>query len=671
MPRIQTYGSPQVGPVQTTGARFRAADNGGGVAGAIGQGLQQIGGAVADYAVAQDRINDDLARTNADALYLNAATAASQALATYKTKVGKEALDARPATDKALQDAIGQSLAGADPRTKRYLEPQLRRLQVQTGNDIAGHAVGALRMFEQETGKAKFANLVETAVSSDDPAQRADFISQARAQARQNAIMAGLGGDEILTKVERDAESAAHSAVLNRYIADKDYDMADAYFKANAGRMTAADEAGISADLAAPMQKRWAAQTVDALMALPPIQGEPGKGVSGTPVSNGGEVIKGLFPQARVTSTYRGPDHPLSKANPKSWHTKSHAAVDVAPIKGMSFEQYVKEVQDAGYTVLEALNETGSGKTAHATGDHWHIVLGKGGGGAMPAPRRWDMEQVTSRIFAQAQAQGWSIEQRDAVLAEAKERVSLDEMLQRRREDDADQAASKWVNERGGGFTDISQMPRSIRDSLSPDALRSYIGVAKSNAKPAEVKANGSIATTLELQRILDPEGFSKQSLGKYVGQVTPAEMQGLLKEQARIVAGDPDADIRGKVSSTISTFGIEAGLTGSKEDDKRKRVNVQKIMESEIKALTGGKRKPTEDELYRSFLSATKEVTFKTIGLFGAGEKTKRRFDLGIDDVPEDRRWKIVKTYRDKFGREPTDDQVAEIFRNGKGRYW
>ena len=53
----------------------------------------------------------------------------------------------------------------------------------------------------------------------------------------------------------------------------------------------------------------------------------------------------------------------------------------------------------------------------------------------------------------------------------------------------------------------------------------------------------------------------AKQSLGKYVGQVTPAEMQGLLKEQARIVAGDPDADIRGKVSSTISTFGVEAGL--------------------------------------------------------------------------------------------------------------
>ena len=209
------------------------------------------------------------------------------------------------------------------------------------------------------------------------------------------------------------------------------------------------------------------------------------------------------------------------------------------------------------------------------------------------------------------------------------------------------------------------------RDSLAPDALRSYIGVAKSNAKPAEVKANGSIATTLELQRILDPEGFAKQSLGKYVGQVTPAEMQGLLKEQARIVAGDPDADIRGKVSSTISTFGVEAGLTGDKEDDKRKRVNVQKIMEAEIKALTDGKRKPTEGELYQSFLSATKEVTFKTVGFFGAGEKTKPRFELGIGDVPEDRKWKIVKAYRDTYGREPTDEQVAEIFRNGKGRYW
>jgi hypothetical protein len=463
MPRIQTYGAPWVGPVQPSGARLRPADNGGGVAGAIGKGLERLGAAGADYAVAQDQIEDRLAQTSADTLYLNAATATSTTLATFKTKAGKDALDNRQSTDQAVSSAIDTALAAADPRTRQYLEPQLRKLRAEAGNDVAVHAIGQMKAWEQETGKAKFANLLQSAVTTDDPTQRTQFITDMKAQARDNAIRAGLGGDEILQKVERDAVSGAHTAIVNRYMADKDYDMADAYFRAHAKDLSVADEAAISADLAAPMMKRWASQEVDALMVLPPISGAPGKGGAATPVSNGGDVIKGLFPGAVVTSTYRPADHPLSRANPKSWHTKSHAAVDVAPIKGMSFDQYVREVEGAGYTVLEALNETGAGRSKHATGDHWHIVLGEGGGGGAPAPRRWDMASVTDKIYAKAEQNGWSIERRDAVLAEAKERVSFDEQLQRRSEDDADRSASEWVIKQGAGFTDISQMPASIR----------------------------------------------------------------------------------------------------------------------------------------------------------------------------------------------------------------
>lgn len=676
MPRISTYGAPWVGPVQTTNARFRAADNGGGVAGGIADGLRRVGQSLSGYADEQDRMYDRLAQTQADSLYVNAATTASTMLADYKTKAGQDALLSRPNIDKALEDTLNSALSKADPRTKRYLEPQLLRLRASASSDIATHATGALKTYETETGKAKYANLLQDAVSTDDPGKRSDFIAQTKEQARANAVMQGLGGDEILRKVERDAGSAAHAAVVNRYMADKNYDLADAYFKAHAKDMNAGDEASISADLAGPMQKRWASQTVDAMMVLPPISGAPGKGGIGAPVSNGKAVIEGLFPKAYVTDNKRDPNSALGRANPKSWHVKSGGAVDVRPIPGMTFDQFVKEVEGAGYTVIEALNEVGKGRSKHATGDHWHIVLGQGGGGATPAPRRWDMEKVTSSIYSRAQAEGWSIEQRDAVLAEAKERVSLDETLQRRKEDDADRAASEWVISRGDRFTDVSQMPASIRGSLSPDALRSYIGVAKANAKPAEVKANGSIATTLELQRILDPEGFAKQSLGRYVGQMTPAEMQGLLKEQAKIVAGDPDADVRGKVSSTISTFGVEAGLTGNKEADKLKRVRVQKTMEAEVKALTGGKRKPTEDELYKAFLSATKEVTFRVDRTFagigiGQADRTKPRYELEAGDVPPNVRQRIVNSYTQTYGQAPNDEQLGEIYRNGKGRYW
>jgi hypothetical protein len=677
MPRIPQYGAPQVGQVQTTGARFRAADNDGGAAGAIGRGLQQAGGVVSEYAQAQFQIEETLAKTNADNLYLTAHSTASTAVADYKTKAGKLALDARPTVDKSLDDAINGVLGQADPRTKRFLEPQLARLRQSAVTDVASYAVGQAKVYAQETGKAKLGNFIESAVAASDPAARSEFIASAKAQAGANAEMAGLGDPEIIASEERKAVSTAHGAIVNRYLADKDIDMASAYFEAHKDNLSTGDEASLSASLAGPMQKRWAEQQFTAIAALPTIGGEPGKGVAGAPVADGGAAIKALFPSANVTSTYRPKDHALSKANPRSWHTQSHAAVDVKPIPGMTFDQYVKGVEGAGYKVIEALNETGAGRSKHATGDHWHIVLGDGGGGAVsPSARRWDLQDITQRIYGQAEKQGWSLEQRDAVLEAAKDRIGFDEQLKSRQEQDADRSASEWVLKQGAGFTDISQMPASIRNGLNPDAARQYMGVAKSNAKPKEPVANSATTTSLELMRILEPEKFAKEPLGKYAGSITRAEMQGLLVEQAKIVKGDPDKSIRSKVASTISTFGVEDGLTGNKEKDRQKRVAVQKIMEGEVSAITGGKRNPTDDELYRAYQSATRDVTFKVnttvLGIgTGQAERSKPRYELGAKDVPENVRQRIVNSYQKIYGTAPDDEKIAETYRNGKGRYW
>lgn len=94
------------------------------------------------------------------------------------------------------------------------------------------------------------------------------------------------------------------------------------------------------------------------------------------PAANGTAVIKSLFPSARVTSGYRGPNHALSKANPSSWHARSQGAVDIAPIKGMTFEQAARQIEAAGYTIMEARDEV-KYPVKHATGPHWHFVIGK------------------------------------------------------------------------------------------------------------------------------------------------------------------------------------------------------------------------------------------------------------------------------------------------------
>lgn len=91
------------------------------------------------------------------------------------------------------------------------------------------------------------------------------------------------------------------------------------------------------------------------------------------------KVSAELYGADGITSGYRGPNHALSKANPRSYHARTHAAVDRKPIPGMTFDEYVDGYKQAGYTIVEAKNEVGKGRSKHATGDHWHVVLGKGG----------------------------------------------------------------------------------------------------------------------------------------------------------------------------------------------------------------------------------------------------------------------------------------------------
>jgi hypothetical protein len=126
---------------------------------------------------------------------------------------------------------------------------------------------------------------------------------------------------------------------------------------------------------------------------------EAGRPEAPRPVDDGGAVARSIFGDAaRITSTYRDADHPLSKANPKSWHTRSHAAVDMAPIEGMTFEQAKAAIEAQGYTLIEALNETGKGKSKHATGYHWHFVIGEGSGTVAAAAKPDGQEVLAEEI---------------------------------------------------------------------------------------------------------------------------------------------------------------------------------------------------------------------------------------------------------------------------------
>lgn len=99
---------------------------------------------------------------------------------------------------------------------------------------------------------------------------------------------------------------------------------------------------------------------------------EPG---SDPKVPYGHAVISSLFPNARVNEDVRDPNSALGKKNPGSYHVKSQNAVDVHPIAGMTYRDFLAKIHNAGYDVIESRDEQRHPIPGLTTGPHWHVVI--------------------------------------------------------------------------------------------------------------------------------------------------------------------------------------------------------------------------------------------------------------------------------------------------------
>lgn len=88
----------------------------------------------------------------------------------------------------------------------------------------------------------------------------------------------------------------------------------------------------------------------------------------------GVQVIQAVFPDAVITDAMRDPNSALGQANPGSFHVQGDGAVDVRPIPGVTFEEFVAKLRSEGYEIIEAIDEVNN-PSGHATGPHWHVVF--------------------------------------------------------------------------------------------------------------------------------------------------------------------------------------------------------------------------------------------------------------------------------------------------------
>lgn len=108
------------------------------------------------------------------------------------------------------------------------------------------------------------------------------------------------------------------------------------------------------------------------------VPGGPTPKASGgfRPLGDARTAVKQVFPNARITDWRRPANSSLGRANPDSFHVLTGAAVDMEPIPGMTFQQAIERFARAGYTVHRDSRDEVNNPSGHATGPHWHFVLG-------------------------------------------------------------------------------------------------------------------------------------------------------------------------------------------------------------------------------------------------------------------------------------------------------
>lgn len=108
-----------------------------------------------------------------------------------------------------------------------------------------------------------------------------------------------------------------------------------------------------------------------------------------SPVADGRAAALSVYPGLHITDNRRDPNSALGRANPRSWHVASAGAIDSRPLPGMTFDDYLDGYRRAGFDIIESRDEV-SNPSGHATGPHWHVVLG---GGPPPLPEGYSFAE--------------------------------------------------------------------------------------------------------------------------------------------------------------------------------------------------------------------------------------------------------------------------------------
>ncbi len=617
----------------------------------------------------------------------------------FQALAGGNAVAARTQTEQAIDKLGEEALAKASsPRMRALLAERLSGLIAADKSQILGHTLREAKADRIDTFKGQEAHFAEQALSTDDPVLRGQYVATGIAARRARLRESGITGKEAIDAEILGYTDGIHADAVDRMLAvpDPDLDMVAAYAGAHEDEMKGKTFTGIMKDLQAPLQERedytdYVGVTVG-MDALPEGEAKPGKAGGGaTPIAMDMLRASEGFREAtywdvnhhRVgygsdTITTEGGQVRKVKAGDRV--SRADAERDLAR-RTAGIEKTAASKAGAGWSrlpagaraavvsvaynygedanrlapVWAAANRGDAEGVAAAissfAGDNGGVNRSRRlkeadvarGGGTDNEPRQRDKAKVYDAIEAR---DDWTYEKKERVKKIADREIARDEGLLARERAKADEDATTVVMGLGDKFTSINQIPRSIRDKLAPADLAQYERAAVANSQPKEPPANGSTVMTMNLTRINDPQAFMGENLGKYQGQMTRAELDTLLQQQAtmRKEAAKPKTgpNVREGIVGAIS-WGQKYG--GVKLGDSE-LPKVYDTMEAIVKlAMEKNGGKVTDADYQTAFRTATRAA--------GGGDPNYQV----LGDVPVSFRDAFVKNW--KGARPPTNSDI------------
>ena len=554
--------SVQRGPM--TDAKLRPADFG--EAGeAIGRGMQQLGGAVSQYAEQQDRINEQFVEAAAKQALTEYTRESDAVLHTadnaYYRQQGQNALNARGDVEKRLNETFGAIQSRlTTPRMKRMFEDSAGQMRARDLVGVAGYAGKQADVWNNQQDSALQYQMAQSAIGA---AVRGDEEAFAVAKGtmlnsiRSQAARSGLSGAPAQV-VEAKAVSDMYAGIVGQMLTD-DPVKANAYFlehTADIGDQETREK--LARALKAPLEEQEADEFASLFRgtAAPDADPEPDKPdapharISARWSSARLASVVHDIPGVRVTSLNRSKAHNAAvNGVPNSQHIGENAnestALDfVAP--GMTLKQVQAKFAAAGASVKVLRHDAGSGDHFHVQGAKPARVAAAPSGGPKNAPRVNDLNAQLGAVDRYAAVNDWPYSRTQAVKNRLMQMDGIDNRLRIDREQAAYDSVTTTALQLGDGFRSVRQLGPAFAN-LSPQQQATMVNAARSNSRPAPVETDYPTLIALRELEATNPKAFARIDVMSYRGKLDKGDFENLIGRKAGAMSPD------GKTASPVS----------------------------------------------------------------------------------------------------------------------